>query len=271
MDDVPLDDPGVFKMLAKGGTSGVFQFESNLALDKLKAMRCDRFDDMVATNALIRPGPLDSGMTDAYIRRKLGGKRSRTRRPAWEDVLEPTFGIIVYQEQVMRIASELAGYSLGEADVLRKAMGKKDAELIRKELDHFKTRCVDRGLEPATAASLADQIETFGRYGFNLSHSAAYSLLSYQTAWLKRYYPAEFMAALLSSVLDKTDDVVKYIAECREIGRYVPGLADGIIVLPPTSTRADGSSPPWATGRCVRARRREGRGVGGRAIDPGGS
>ena len=233
MDDVPLDDPGVFKMLAKGGTSGVFQFESNLALDKLKAMRCDRFDDMVATNALIRPGPLDSGMTDAYIRRKLGREEISYPAPGLEDVLEPTFGIIVYQEQVMRIASELAGYSLGEADVLRKAMGKKDAELIRKELDHFKTRCVDRGLEPATAASLADQIETFGRYGFNLSHSAAYSLLSYQTAWLKRYYPAEFMAALLSSVLDKTDDVVKYIAECREIGRYVPGLEDGIIVLPP--------------------------------------
>ena len=233
MDDVPLNDPGVFKMLAKGGTSGVFQFESNLALDKLKAMRCDRFDDMVATNALIRPGPLDSGMTDAYIRRKLGREEISYPAPGLEAVLEPTFGIIVYQEQVMRIASELAGYSLGEADVLRKAMGKKDAVLIRKELDSFKTRCVERGLESATAESLAEQIETFGRYGFNLSHSAAYSLLSYQTAWLKRYYPSEFMAALLSSVLDKTDDVVKYIAECREMGRYVPGLEDGVTVLPP--------------------------------------
>ncbi len=233
MDDVPLDDPGVFKMLAKGGTSGVFQFESNLALDKLRAMRCDRFNDMVATNALIRPGPLDSGMTDAYIRRKLGREEIAYPAPGLEEVLEPTYGIIVYQEQVMRIASELAGYSLGEADVLRKAMGKKDAKLIRKELEQFKERCVERGLESATAATLANQIETFGRYGFNLSHSAAYSLLSYQTAWLKRYYPAEFMAALLSSVLDKTDDVVKYIAECREMGRYVPDLADGVTVLPP--------------------------------------
>jgi len=233
MDDVPLGDPGVFRMLARGGTSGVFQFESNLALDKLRAMRCDRFDDLVATNALIRPGPLDSGMTDAYIRRKLGTEEISYPAPGLEEVLEPTYGIIVYQEQVMRIASELAGYSLGEADVLRKAMGKKDAELIKAELDRFKTRVVERGLNPSVAERLADQIETFGRYGFNLSHSAAYSLLSYQTAWLKRYYPSEFMAALLSSVLDKTDDVVKYIAECREMGRYVPDLPDGVTVLPP--------------------------------------
>ncbi|MGI9629012.1 MAG: DNA polymerase III subunit alpha [Longimicrobiales bacterium] len=233
MDDVPLNDPGVYKMLAKGGNAGVFQFESNLAMDKLRAMRCDRFDDLVATNALIRPGPLDSGMTDAYIRRKLGNEQVSYPAPGLEEVLEPTYGIIVYQEQVMRIASELAGYSLGEADVLRKAMGKKDAELIAKELEGFKERVKERGLDRFQAEKLAEQIETFGRYGFNLSHSAAYSLLSYQTAWLKRYYPSEFMAALLSSVLDKTDDVVKYIGECREMGRYVPDLDDGLTVLPP--------------------------------------
>ena len=233
MDDVPLDDPAVFEMLAGGGTSGVFQFESNLAMDKLRAMRCDRFDDLVATNALIRPGPLDSGMTDAYIRRKLGAEKVTHPAPGLESVLEATYGIIVYQEQVMRIASDLAGYSLGEADVLRKAMGKKDAELIRSELDRFKERAVKRGLKAGTAAKLANQIKTFGRYGFNKSHSAAYSLLSYQTAWLKRHYPAEFMAALLSSVLDKTDDVVKYMGECRELGRHVPGLEDGLKVLPP--------------------------------------
>ena len=233
MDDVPLDDPMVFAMLAEGGTSGVFQFESNLARDKLRAMRCDRFDDLVATNALIRPGPLDSGMTDAYIRRKLGAEKVTYPAPGLEPVLEATYGIIVYQEQVMRIASDLAGYSLGEADVLRKAMGKKDAGLIRSELDRFKKRAVGRGLKAGTAAKLADQIKTFGRYGFNKSHSAAYSLLSYQTAWLKRHYPAEFMAALLSSVLDKTDDVVKYMGECRELGRHVLGLEDGLEVLPP--------------------------------------
>lgn len=233
MDDVPLDDPDVYKMLASGGTSGVFQFESNLALDKLRAMRCDRFDDLVATNALIRPGPLDSGMTDRYIRRKLGDEPVSYPAPGLEDVLAPTYGIIVYQEQVMRIASDLAGYALGEADVLRKAMGKKDKKLILSELNRFKSRAQERGLDARTAKRLAEQIETFGRYGFNKSHSAAYSLLSYQTAWLKRWYPAEFMAALLSSVLDKTDDVVKYIGECRELGRCVPGLDDGLEVRPP--------------------------------------
>ena len=233
MDDVPLDDPDVYRMLASGGTSGVFQFESNLALDKLRAMRCDRFDDLVATNALIRPGPLDSGMTDKYIQRKLGNQPVSYPAPGLEHILEPTYGIIVYQEQVMLIANDLAGYSLGDADVLRKAMGKKDAALIRAELERFQERVMERGHPRSTAASLAKQIETFGRYGFNKSHSAAYSLLSYKTAWLKRYCPAEFMAALLSSVLDKTDDVVKYIGECRELGRYHPELDDGLEVLPP--------------------------------------
>ena len=233
MDDVPLDDAEVYRMLASGGTSGVFQFESNLALDKLRAMRCDRFDDLVATNALIRPGPLDSGMTDKYIKRKLGDEPVSYPAPGLDHILEPTYGIIVYQEQVMLIANDLAGYSLAEADVLRKAMGKKDAELIRQELDRFKARVTERGLPRRRAADLAKQIETFGRYGFNKSHSVAYSLLSYKTAWLKRYYPAEFMAALLSSVLDKTDDVVKYIGECRDLGRYHPALEDGLVVLAP--------------------------------------
>jgi len=233
MDDVPLDDPAVYAMLAHGGTSGIFQFESSLAMDKLRAMRCDRFEDLVATNALIRPGPLDSGMADVYIRRKLGQEPVRYAHPDLEKTLEPTYGIIVYQEQVMRIANVLAGYSLAEADVLRKAVGKKITELIQKELGKFKTKAVERGVDARTAAELADQIETFGRYGFNKSHSAAYSLLSYHTAWLKAHYPAEFMAALLSSVLDKTDDVVKYIGECRELHRHLPGVEEPLDVLPP--------------------------------------
>jgi DNA polymerase-3 subunit alpha len=233
MDDVSLDDPAVYRMLARGGTAGVFQFESNLANDKLRAMKCDRFDDLVATNALIRPGPLDSGMTDVYIRRKLGREEVRYPHPKLETVLEPTYGIIVYQEQVMRIANVLADFSLGEADVLRKAVGKKKAELIVQELGKFVERSVERGVDERTARDLADQIETFGRYGFNRSHSAAYSLLSYHTAWLKAHHPAEFMAALLSSVLDKTDDVVKYIGECRDLPRYVPGLEEEVEVLPP--------------------------------------
>jgi DNA polymerase III subunit alpha len=233
IDDLPLDDPAVYRMLSRGGTSGVFQFESNLATEKLRSMRCDRFEDLIATNALIRPGPLDSGMTDVYIRRKLGQEPVRFAHPDLEKTLQPTYGVIVYQEQVMRIANVLAGFSLAEADVLRKAVGKKDAALIKVELGKFISKAVERGVEPKLAEELADQIETFGRYGFNKSHSAAYSLLSYHTAWLKTWYPAEFMAALLSSVLDKTDDVVKYIAECRDLARYVPGLDDAVEVLPP--------------------------------------
>ena len=233
IDDLPLDDPAVYRMLARGGTAGVFQFESSLANDKLRSMKCDRFDDLVATNALIRPGPLDSGMTDVYIRRKVGREPVRYPHPDLEKTLEPTYGVIVYQEQVMRIANVLAGYSLGEADVLRKAVGKKDAELIRKELTKFVARVVERGIDKRLADDLAEQIETFGRYGFNKSHSAAYSLVSYHTAWLKAHYPAEFMAALLSSVLDKTDDVVKYIGECRDLPRFVPKLEDPVEVLAP--------------------------------------
>ncbi|HWV56525.1 MAG TPA: DNA polymerase III subunit alpha, partial [Longimicrobiales bacterium] len=233
IEDVPLDDPAVYEMLARGGTSGVFQFESTLATDKLRAMRCDRFEDLVATNALIRPGPLDSGMTDVFIRRKLGREPIRYPAPQLAELLEPTYGVITYQEQVMRIAQVLAGFTLAEADVLRKAVGKKDAELIRSEVGRFVERAVEKGLDRKTAEDIGEQIVTFGRYGFNRSHSLAYALLSYQTAWLKRHYPAEFMAALLSSVVDRTDDVVKYIAECRELGRYNPKLPHGIRVLPP--------------------------------------
>jgi DNA polymerase III subunit alpha len=233
MEDVPLDDPMVYDMLARGGTTGVFQFESSLATDKLRAMRCDWFEDLVATNALIRPGPLDSGMTDVYIRRKLGREAVRYPHPLLEEVLAPTYGVITYQEQVMRMAQVLAGFTLAEADVLRKAVGKKDMELIQKEVGKFVARAVANGVDQRTADEIAEQVTTFGRYGFNRSHSVAYALLSYQTAWLKRHYPAEFMAALLSSVVDKTDDVVGYIAECRELGRYVPDRPHGVQVLPP--------------------------------------
>ena len=233
IDEVPLNDPAVYKMLAHGGNSGVFQFESNLAIDKLKAMRCDQFNDLVATNALIRPGPLDSGMTDSYIRRKIGQEEVSYEHPDLKPILESTYGIIVYQEQVMRIANVISGYNLAEADVLRKAMGKKIAKLIKKELKQFIKRAGDRGIDAKIASNLAEQIETFGRYGFNLSHSVAYSLLSYQTAWLKTHYPAEFMAAILSSVVSNTDDVVKYISECRDISQYLSGLDRSIEVLPP--------------------------------------
>ncbi len=233
IDDVPLDDPTVYRMLSRGGTQGVFQFESSLATEKLKAMRCDRFEDLVATNALIRPGPLDSGMADVYVRRKLGLEPVTYPHPDLEKTLEPTYGVIVYQEQVMRIANVLAGFSLGDADVLRKAVGKKIQSLIEVELGKFVERAVERGVDKRTAEDLAQQIETFGRYGFNKSHAAAYSLISYQTAWLKAHYPSQYMAALLSSVLDKTDDVVRYIGECRDLPKSVQRLEAPVEILAP--------------------------------------
>jgi DNA polymerase-3 subunit alpha len=217
MSTLPFDDPKVYELLRQGRTAGVFQFESPLATETLRAMRCDRFDDLVASNALLRPGPLDAGMHTVFIRRKLGQEPVRYPHPSLVGILEPTYGVITYQEQVMRIANVLAGFSLAEADVLRKAVGKKDAELIRKELGKFVERAVALGIEPKLANELSAQIETFGRYGFNKSHSVAYSVLSYQTAWLKAHYPAEFMAALLSSEIGSTDKVVQYINEAREL------------------------------------------------------
>jgi len=204
-------------LLRAGRTAGIFQFESPLATDCLRNMKCDRFDDLVATNALLRPGPLDTGMHLVFINRKLGREKVRYPHPALEEILAPTYGVIVYQEQVMRIASALAGYSLAEADVLRKAVGKKIKELIQEELGNFVKRAIVRGHDKRVVEDIAAQIETFGRYGFNKSHSVAYSILSYQTAWFKVYYPAEFMAALLSSEIGNTDRVVQYINEAREL------------------------------------------------------
>jgi len=212
-----LDDPGVYELLRHGRTAGVFQFESPLATDTLRAMRCDRFDDLVASNALLRPGPLDAGMHTVFIRRKLGQEKVTYPHPSLTEILEPTYGVITYQEQVMRIANVLAGFSLAEADVLRKAVGKKDQELANKEVAKFVERAVALGHPRGMIEELGRQIVTFGRYGFNKSHSVAYSVLSYQTAWLKAHYSAEFMAALLSSEIGNTDKVVQYINEAREL------------------------------------------------------
>ncbi len=217
MDTLPFDDPAVYEMLRQGRTAGVFQFESPLATDMLRAMKCDRFDDLVASNALMRPGPLDAGMHTVFIKRKLGQEKVVYPHPSLREVLEPTYGVITYQEQVMRIANVLAGFSLAEADVLRKAVGKKDPELIKQQLGRFTERAVALGHHKRLVDDLAAQIETFGRYGFNKSHSVAYSVLSYQTAWLKTHHPAEFMAALLSSEIGNTDKVVQYINEAREL------------------------------------------------------
>ncbi|MFP5354655.1 MAG: DNA polymerase III subunit alpha, partial [Gemmatimonadota bacterium] len=218
LDAIPDNDPDTYRMLRMGRTVGVFQFESPLATDMLRSMRCDRFDDLVASNALMRPGPLDAGMHKVYQRRKRGEEPVVYALPELEPILEPTYGVITYQEQVMRIAQVLAGISLAEADVLRKAVGKKDAELIKQELGKFTAKAIERGHDRRIIEDLAAQIETFGRYGFNKSHSVAYSVVSYQTAWLKCHYPDELMAATLSSNIGKTDEVVKFINETREIG-----------------------------------------------------
>lgn len=215
---LPLDDEKTYQMLRLGKTAGVFQFESPLATDMVRSMRCDRFDDLVASNALLRPGPLDAGMHRVYVRRKKGEEPISYQLPELEEFLSETYGVITYQEQVMRIAQKLAGISLAEADVLRKAVGKKDAELIKKELGKFSEKSIARGYDAKIINDIAGQIETFGRYGFNKSHSVAYSIVSYHTAYLKAHYPAEFMAALLSSQIGDTDSVVKYINEAREIG-----------------------------------------------------
>jgi len=221
LDALDLNDEAVYALLRSGRTAGVFQFESPLATDTLRNMRCDRFDDLVAANALMRPGPLDSGMHLVFINRKLGREPIRFPHPALREILEPTYGVITYQEQVMRIANVLAGFSLAEADVLRKAVGKKDAELIRRELGRFVARGVERGHDTRVMEEIASQIGTFGRYGFNKSHSVAYSILSFQTAWLKAHHPAEFLAALLSSEVGNADKIVQYIAEARELGLEV--------------------------------------------------
>src|SRR5262249_3581636 len=211
----------VYQMLRAGRSTGVFQFESPLATDMLRSMRCDRFDDLVASNALMRPGPLDAGMHRVYQRRKRGEEPVTYALPELEPILKETQGVITYQEQVMRLAQVLAGISLAEADVLRKAVGKKDADLIKLELGKVVDKAGARRYAWPIIEELSGQIETFGRYGFNKSHSVAYSVLSYQTAWLKAHYPADFMAALLSSSIGDTDSVVKFINEARELGLEV--------------------------------------------------
>ncbi len=217
VDALEFDDPAVYELLRSGRTAGIFQFESPLATDMLRAMRCDRFDDLVASNALMRPGPLDAGMHTVFIKRKLGQEKVSYALPELQEVLSSTYGVITYQEQVMRIANVLAGFSLAEADVPRKAVGKKDQELANQEVAKFVERAVALGHRRQVIEEIGRQIVTFGRYGFNKSHSVAYSVLSFQTAWLKAHYPAEFMAALLSSEIGNTDKVVQYINEAREL------------------------------------------------------
>ncbi|HWJ18146.1 MAG TPA: DNA polymerase III subunit alpha, partial [Geobacterales bacterium] len=214
-----LDDKETYERVFHTGlTSGVFQFESHGMRDVLRRYKPTCVEDLTALNSLYRPGPIQGGMIEDFVERKWGRKKVEFDLPELEPLLKETFGVIVYQEQVMQIANRLAGYSLGEADLLRRAMGKKDPEAMAKQRERFVRGATERGFPPKKIEKLFDLMEQFAGYGFNKSHSAAYALLAYQTAYLKTRYPVEFMAALLTSVSGSTDDVVKYINECREMG-----------------------------------------------------
>ena len=215
LDDLPLDDAETFKLLQKAHTTAVFQLESRGMKDVLRKLSPDNFDDIVAAVALFRPGPIQAGMIDLYVERKHGRARVEYPHPLAESILQPTYGVTVYQEQVMQIAQQVAGFTLGAADVLRKAMGKKDPKLMAEQRAGFVQGAIEKGMDAQDAEQLFDQIETFGGYGFNKSHSVAYALVAYQTAWLKAHYPAEFMAAVLSADLDKTDKIANLIEDCR--------------------------------------------------------
>ncbi|MBL37090.1 MAG: DNA polymerase III subunit alpha [Xanthomonadales bacterium] len=215
LDDLPLDDADTFKLLQKAHTTAVFQLESRGMKDLLRKLVPDSFDDIVAAVALFRPGPLDAGMVDDYVERKHGRATVNYPHPLTEPILKPTYGVILYQEQVMQIAQVVGGYTLGAADLLRRAMGKKDRDLMAQQRAIFVDGAADQGLRADEAESLFGLIETFAGYGFNKSHSVAYALVAYQTAWLKAHYPAEFMAAVLSADLDKTDKIANLIEDCR--------------------------------------------------------
>jgi DNA polymerase-3 subunit alpha len=219
LEGLQLDDQETYqKVFHKGLTSGVFQFESRGMRDVLRRYQPNSIEDLTALNALYRPGPIQGGMIDDFIDRKHGRKKIEYELPELQEILQETLGVIVYQEQVMQIANRLAGYSLGEADLLRRAMGKKIAAEMAAQRERFVTGANQRGYPPKKIEKIFDLMAQFAGYGFNKSHSAAYALLAYQTAYLKTRYPVEFMAALLTSVTGSTDDVVKYINECREMG-----------------------------------------------------
>jgi DNA polymerase-3 subunit alpha len=224
IENLPLDDPLVYELLSKGDTIGVFQLESDGLRRILKDLAPSRFQELIAVIALYRPGPLGSGMVEDFINCKHGRQESQYADFRLEDILKETYGVILYQEQVMRIASDLADFSMGEADVLRRAMGKKKPEELKAQRDKFIAGAGRKHIKAQVAQHLFDLMESFAGYGFNKSHSAAYALISYQTAYLKVHYPVEYMCAFLTSIIDNQDKVVYYLRECQRMG---------IKVLPP--------------------------------------
>jgi len=217
LSQIPLDDPKVFALLGSGSTLGIFQLESSGMKDLLVKLRPENFREIIALVALYRPGPLRSGMVDEFIKRKHGQESIRYDIKALEGILKDTYGVIIYQEQVMRIASTLANFSLEDADILRRAMSKKDPKEMEMQKEKFLEGARRNRIHLTKAEKTFDQMSKFAEYGFNKSHSAAYALIAYQTAFLKAHYPIEFMAALLTSEVQNADKIVKYIAECREM------------------------------------------------------
>ncbi|MGI6684569.1 MAG: DNA polymerase III subunit alpha [Bacillota bacterium] len=224
LNTISLEDSQTFEMLSQGDSTGVFQLESSGMKNILKNLKPERFEDIIALVALYRPGPLGSGMVEDFIDRKHGKKKTDYLHEDLKPILEETYGVILYQEQVMKIASSLAGFSLGQADMLRRAMGKKKPEVIAGQRKNFLDGALKNGVKSEVASQIFDLMEYFAGYGFNKSHSAAYALVAYQTAYLKAHFPVEFMAALLTSIMDNMDRVPVYIEECRRMG---------IKILPP--------------------------------------
>jgi DNA polymerase-3 subunit alpha len=261
LEKMNYSDPAVFALISSGNTDGVFQVESSGMKDLCMRLMPSSLEDLTAINALYRPGPLGSGMVDDFIERKHGRKESVYEVPALEPILRDTYGVILYQEQVMQIARELAGYSLGQADLLRRAMGKKKPEEMAKHREIFVKGATGKGLEAKKAESIFDLMAKFAEYGFNKSHSAAYGVLTYQTAYLKTHHQAEFMAALMTTEMDNTDKLTKYISDAS---------AHGLKVLPPDVNK---SSKKFSVERLDDGKRaiRFGleaiKGVGGIAVD----
>lgn len=226
---IPRDDPPTYELLKNCATTAVFQLESRGMKDLIRRLQPDYFEDIIALVALFRPGPLQSGMVDDYVNVKHCKAKAEYPHPLVEPILKPTNGVILYQEQVMQIAQDLAGYTLGGADLLRRAMGKKKAEEMAKQRAIFTDGAVNRGVKESVASYIFDLMEKFAGYGFNKSHSAAYALVAYQTAWLKAHHPAAFMAAVLSADMDNTDKVVVLIDECRDMG---------LTIVPPDINRS---------------------------------
>ncbi len=258
-DRIPLDDPETYALIGRGDTVGVFQFESSGYKEFLRRLKPTEFEDVIAAGAIYRPGPLENGVVDDYVARKNGKARVVYPHPKLEPVLQETYGCIVYQEQVMQISQALAGFTLGRADILRRAMGKKKADEMAKLRGEFCQGAAANGVDSKVAGEIFDLMEKFAGYGFNKSHAAAYALVTVQTAWLKAHHPAEFMAALFSSEADNTDKIVAHIADAREAG---------IAVLPPSVNESElRFSVPKGQGKVIRFGLGGVKGVGESAIE----